>query len=281
MNELTILKTTIKIGIKNPFKLLHITDSHIFRDDASGWNRKTCFDCRYDGCTEAFYHQAIKYAKEHNIAIFHTGDLIDFFSEGNFHFLQNYFPKNLDYIYAAGNHDFVDFADIQRGQEETEAYKKSQLKLIAPYIKNNLYFDAKLIGEVNVVTLDNSYYRISEGQLDALKAEVAKGYPIILGMHVPIYTLELAKACVKEANVCYLMNAPDELLNRYPANRKKQQAPDNITKEATAYIESEPQIKAVIAGHLHQNHETKLRGEKMQYVTHGSFAGFVREITII
>ena len=37
---LEILKSTIEIGIEKPFRVLHMTDTHIFRDDISGWDRK-------------------------------------------------------------------------------------------------------------------------------------------------------------------------------------------------------------------------------------------------
>ena len=43
------------------------------------------------------------------------------------------------------------------------------------------------IGGVNIVVMDDSYYQISEGQIDMIKAEVAKGYPIILCMHIPFF----------------------------------------------------------------------------------------------
>ena len=276
-----IIKTTIKAGATKPFKLLHMTDSHIYRDDMTGWNRKGTFDVDYDGCTEDYFLEALKYAKDNNMVILHTGDLIDFFSEGNFEFLKKHFTGDIDYIYAAGNHDFVDFKDMKNGKSEDKGYKETQIHVVAPYIKNNLYFYSRMINGVNIVTMDDSYYLISKGQLDMLKAEVAKGYPIILAMHVPIYTERLAASMIEDGHPCAYVVAPlEELLMTYPENRKQQQTPDSETIHAVEYIKNEPMIKAVITGHNHKNFEEKINNDVIQYTTHGSFAGYVREITI-
>lgn len=276
--ELKIIKTTINIGIDKPIKLLHITDTHITRDDLTGWNRREVFDLDYDGCSEDYFFQAIEYAEKNNMTVLHTGDIIDFFSEGNFDFIDKYF-KNVDYMYAAGNHDFCHF--LGKAKEDYD-YKWEKIKEIAPYIKNNLYFDSKVIDGVNIVTMDDSYYFITEGQIELLKAEVAKGYPIILAMHVPLFSPCHAKAIMEEGNPCaYLVAAPSELLLKYPEDRRVQQTPDNATLKAVEYIKSEPLIKAVVTGHTHLNFEEKLSKNLWQYTTHGSFAGYVREITIL
>ena len=282
MKKLNILESSIKIGLRKPIKLLHITDSHIFRGNDSGYNRKSEFDIEYDGCTEDYFFEALEYAKNNNLPIIHTGDLIDFFSAENFLFIDKHFDC-VDYIYAAGNHDFVDWADVKRGQQENTDYKEKQIKLTAPHIKNNLYFSSRIIDGVNIVTMDDSYYRITSGQLDMLKAEVAKGYPIILCMHIPIYAPKLAKASIPEwsPNVSHILGAPEELLAKYPDDRRAQQEADTETNIAIEYIKSEPLIKALITGHTHINHEEPIAPGKMQYTTHGTFAGYVREITII
>lgn len=135
------------------------------------------------------FFQAVEYAKRNNMLIWCTCDVIDFFSQENFDFIDKYLNA-VDYIYAAGNHDFCH----RLGQaKEDYAYKWKKISEIAPHIKNNLYFYSRIINGINIVTMDNSYYFITEGQIEALKAEVAKGYPIILAMHVPIYTKKIAE----------------------------------------------------------------------------------------
>ena len=274
---LNIIKTTINIGLKQSVKLLHITDTHITRDDPWGGVRTKTFDLDYAGSAEDYFFQALEYARMNNMPVLHTGDLIDFFSDGNFDFIDKYF-SDVDYIYAAGNHDFC-----HKLGEATEDYdyKWEKIKDIAPHFKNNLYFDSKIIGGVNVVTLDDSYYRISHGQLEMLKAEVAKGYPIILALHVPIYSPGLYDVSLKKWTDCaHLIGVPQHLIATYPDYRKEQQIPDEDTLLFIEYVKSEPMIKAIISGHIHLNFEEKLTDGLYQFVTNGSFAGYVREITI-
>lgn len=273
--ELQIIKTTINIGIEKPFKLLHITDTHITGDHP----RRSCFDKDYLGCTEDYFLKALDYARKNNMPVLHTGDLIDFLSDEIFEFTDKYF-SDIDYIYAAGNHDFCHCV----GQaKEDYGYKWEMIKRVAPHIKSNLYFDSRIINGVNIVTLDNSYYLISDGQTELLKAEAAKGYPIILAMHVPLFTEAMARkrnTSITEEGLS-VIGAPEHILNRYQEHRRLQQTPDAATLRAVEYIKSEPLIKAVVVGHTHLNLDDMLTDTLPQYATHGSFAGFVRELDIV
>ena len=275
--EFTVLKNTIEIGLSEPVKFLHMTDTHITRDDPTGW-RDGAFDM-YPGSCELFWAQAVEYAKKTGYPILYTGDLIDFFSEGNFKYVDEEFNK-LDYIYAAGNHDFCHF--LGKAVEDYE-YKWEMMKVAQPHFKNNLYFYSRMIGEVNFVTLDNSYYRITEGQLEALKAEVAKGHPIILGMHVPVYT-ESMLGYAKEINATalHVMAAPREMIDAYPdAGVRVRQTPDAATLNALEYMKNEPLIKALITGHKHHNFVDMLSPTLVQYVTTGTHYGEIREFTLV
>jgi UDP-2,3-diacylglucosamine pyrophosphatase LpxH len=57
--------------------------------------------------------------------------------------------------------------------------------------------------------------------------------------------------------------------------------PDGATLRAVEYIKNEPMIKALIVGHTHLNFEENLTKTLPQYATHGSFAGYVREFTVV
>ena len=93
---------------------------------------------------------------------------------------------------------------------------------------------------------------------------------------------EQAKKILATGNPCvYAVGAPEELLATYPPDRRAQQTPDEATRRAVDYIMNEPMIKAVIAGHTHLNLEETLPNGIPQITTHGSFAGFVREITLL
>ena len=81
--SLNILKTTINIGVKNPIKILHVTDTHIAKEDPTGWGREKLFDTAYDGSNEDYAAEIKQYVKDNKMLILHTGDFIDFFSEAS------------------------------------------------------------------------------------------------------------------------------------------------------------------------------------------------------
>lgn len=274
-----IVKTTIEAGLKAPVKLLHVTDTHIALDDpGEDCGRARAFEGDRPGLCADYFEQAIAYAKENGMPLVHTGDLLDFLSEANYAYVDRTLA-DVDYIYAAGNHDFCHC--VGKAKEDA-AYKWENMKRTAPHFRQNLLFDSRVIGGLNVVTLDDSYYLISDGQTQMLRAEAAKGYPILLCMHVPLFTPELADAIMEKGNPCgYVTGASEEYLARYPQERRIQQTPDAATLRAIDYIRCEPLIKAVVAGHTHDNYEGRLPGGVMQYITAVGPSGFVREITVI
>ena len=184
--SLNILKTTVKIGLDAPVRFLHITDSHISLADEcdserlkrlAAARRANCFETgREDGVTVRLYEKAIDYARKNELFVVCTGDLIDFMSHANFAYLDHAFD-GVDYVYALGNHDICAYVG---GDKEDEAYKWNNMKLTAPHIRSNLYFDSKLYGGVNFVTLDNSYYLISpRGSRQRLSDCTVRAYAVL------------------------------------------------------------------------------------------------------
>jgi len=81
-------------------------------------------------------------------------------------------------------------------------------------------------------------------------------------------------------NCAYLVCPPEDLLERYPPERAEYQRAAEETNRMLDFILNCDGIKAVFAGHLHENYEGMIFGKKMQYVTGGTFNGDVREIII-
>ncbi len=286
--QLQITQTTVKLGLDSPVRFLHITDSHISLADENdserlktlaAARRANCFETgRADGITVRFYDQAIEYARKNELFVVYTGDLIDFMSHANFAYLDHAFD-GVDYVYALGNHDICAYVG---GDNEDEAYKWRNMKQTAPHIQSNLYFDSKIYGGVNFVTLDNSYYQITDGQVQMLRAEAAKGYPIVLGVHTPFWSKEFGENRLQAEKDCsYLLAPPEEALARYTPARREQQKATEETLRAVEYIKSEPMIKAIFAGHMHCDFEEALDNGVMQYTTDGSYRGIVREVTLL
>ncbi|MBQ9511077.1 MAG: metallophosphoesterase [Clostridia bacterium] len=281
--NLNITHTTLEIGAIAPIKLLHITDAHTclaYDDEGEKLTnlarRRAVNAFGGVGNPEKNFMASIEYAKKQAELVACSGDMYDFLSRANFDFLDDALSQ-VDYIYAAGNHDFCTApgADVEDGP-----FKARQMKLVAPHIKNDMIFYSRIINGINLICLDDSYYQFYGGQLEMLKKEAEKGLPIVLFMHNPIYTKELAEEQMKKGDCAYVVEPPKELRARYPKDRADYQRATEETEKTVEYIKNQPLIKAIFAGHLHCNFETAIDGGVMQYITGGLFFGDAREITI-
>lgn len=283
--SISLLRSTVHIGLEKPFRFLHLTDSHICLDDegmTSG--RQAWVHQKFENCELEYFRAFCAHAKREGLPIVHTGDLYDFQSRPAFAFTDEHLAP-LDYFFAAGNHDFMDtwppVGCDKRG------YKTRNIPHVAPHIKDNLLFASRIWGGVNFVSLDNSFYKVTEGQIALLRAEVAKGYPVVLCMHIPFFTEEHAQKLYEEAAwytvgqpSCFLLGIPEEHLRLYKEEHRRAQTCDKTTLRFIDYVKSESRIKLIVAGHTHDNFEEILPTGQVQITTHGTYYGFGREITL-
>lgn len=274
---MNIVNTQINIGASIPFRLLHIGDTHLTLADRRENERKLKLAAersRHFNNAELYLSEAERYARENNLVIVHTGDLIDFVSEANLDRARKFTVEN-DVFFAAGNHEFSLY--VGEAFEDAE-YRNQSLAHVQKSFKNDIRFAARRINGINLVAIDNSYYRFEKPQLEALLAEIALGLPIILFFHVPLFEPALYKISMERNECAYLTSTPEELMNSYSEYRYRQQKADDITLETTELIKTEPLIKAIFTGHLHYDYEGMLTDTLRQYVT-GIGTGRVIEIS--
>lgn len=285
MNGLKIEKTRLEIGVGKPMRILQISDAHICRAYPEE-GKQALIAARTlptvfgdEAAIEQNWQDALQFARKTCDFTVFTGDLYDFFSRGNLDYVKESI-RGMDYLYAAGNHDFLDMKPPYR---EDEALKRERWGAIDEVFGTNLWAESRIVGGVNLVTMDDSLYQLSEGQKDFLEAECAKGLPIVLFLHVPIATPRLAERRMNEGSgsSAYLLCPDEALLSRYRADRRKQQQPNDMTRQVVGFIGKCPQIKAVFAGHLHWNFEEPLSSGIPQYTTGALYDGIVREIEIV
>ncbi len=265
-----LLTTKLTLGAEKPFRLLHISDTHLCLADERDNERKNKLAegrKKVFGDGEDALAWSIEKSKELDALLVHTGDLLDFVSEANIDAAKKFTDEN-DCFFAAGNHEF----SLYVGEAwEDKAYRDQSLDKVQAAFKNDIRFCSRVVNGINLIAIDNSYYRFEQEQLDALKAEVKRGLPILLFMHNPMHTDEFYnyRRNVEGVKIAYLTGTPAEMMQDYDDHRFRQQCPDEITIEATDYIANEPMIKALFTGHLHFSHETPYYG-RMQYVTGGA-----------
>ncbi len=263
-----ILESTIHIGLPKPVSVVHASDTHLTLADTRDDQRKIdlakarlpIFPTAEDDLS--FLSD---FATAKGLPILHTGDLIDFVSAANLDAAKD-FAANNDLFFAAGNHEFSLYVGEAK---EDAAYRNQSLAKVQACFTNDIRFASRVIGGINFVAIDNGYYLFEENQLTALKAEVAKGLPIVLLMHNPLYEDSLYDFHIKllPGAPTYLVSVPEEKMAYYTPDRYAQQKEDAVTHEMTEYITNEPAIRALLTGHLHFNYESALPTGKMQLVT--------------
>ena len=262
------LSNELNIGADKPFTLLHVSDTHLCladnREDERKLNLAAHRSTRFPEAVETLA-EIERVAKEKKLTIVHTGDLFDFVSWANIDEGKRFTDEN-DVFMAAGNHEF----SLYVGEAvEDAAYRNQSLGKVQAAFKNDIRFSSRIINGVNLIAIDNGYYLFEREQLEALKNEIAKGLPIILFMHTPIYSEDLVQFHMQlEKNpVVYQMAVPEVYLKNYPEDRYRQQKADEITQEAYELIVSCPLVKALITGHLHYDFEGKVHDALPQIVT--------------
>ena len=283
-----ITKTRLEIGLEKPFRALHMSDNHIALADNRDDERKIKLA---ESRTAAFNHGKpgnvameeyalqLDYARSHRLPVLYTGDLCDFVSYKNLDYARDTL-KDIDYFMAVGNHEF----SLYVGEAfEDLPYKMKSFDLVQSYFRNDLHFASRVMGGVNFVALDNGYYRFDADQLARMKREIEKGLPIVLMMHNPLHTQQLYDEMMtnRKPPCAYLTGTPDALMTGYDEYRFRQQQADADTMAFIDYIYAQPLIRAVLAGHLHFNYETRLPSGVMQYVTGGGYCGDTREIEFV
>lgn len=266
MSSLNITRTTLSVGAAAPFSVLHLSDTHLTYADLRDGQRKVdlvAWRLPSFPHAETVLAEAGALSKELNIPIFHTGDLIDYVSLANLEAVKAFTDAH-DVYMATGNHEFSLYVGEAK---EDAAYRNQSLPAVQACFKNNIRMDSRIINGVNFVALDNGYYIFEPEQFEFLKGEVAKGLPVVLMMHTPLYTPKFYERMMSYCPCAYLMGVPEEMMQCYPPDRYIQQKADEVTLEMMDFIAKEPLIKAILAGHNHFNYESLYADRIPQIVT--------------
>ncbi len=261
-----IIKDEFVIGATEPFKILQISDLHL--NFVSLFDKKRIRKLAKKR-KQVYSHSknvlqaASELSKKLNAPIFNTGDMNDFISRKNLRYIKD-FTDNNDCFFVCGNHDFRPMGGMEYDCEHIRALVFDKVQAL---YKNDIMFSARVINGINFVGVDDAYYKFSQKNFDKLKAEVNKGLPIVLLMHIPLYTEDLFYSRVDEKRKYASLTAvPDEMMSEYPPKRLQQQKTDSLTQEVVDYIKKCDTIKLILAGHTHKRFETVLDGRLPQWV---------------
>jgi len=276
---LPVIETALCAGACAPFSFLHASDTHLTRADRRDNPMKNELARRrtpvFPASEEGY---AGLMAMPGDGLIVHTGDLIDFVSAANVEKARKLL-QNEKIFFIAGNHEYSRYV----GEAwEDNAYRMNSYMEMGYGLGVPMFWNTRVVGGVNIVAMDNSYYLFAEWQRQRLIREIEKGLPIILMFHDPLFEQSLYDyhMAIPGADCSYLVGCDEAHLLPYSEFRAVQQRPDRPTLDMIDLIKGEPLIKAVLTGHLHFDFESMLTPTLPQYVTDCGYKGVARELII-
>ena len=286
-------KITINVGATKTFSALHISDTHLTRVDGRDDDRKinlAASRSRIFPWAEHYFDVAIRYAREKNLMLLHTGDLQDFVSEANVEFITEQLGIG-PWFASAGNHEYSQYVGEAK---EDAAYKEQSFAKVQAAYPNDLKVASHVVNGVNFVAIDDVYYNITAEQHELVRREVEKGLPIVLMCHVPLYTPEHCRHILagNKGRAGNVTGAPLEITEKYennparPAseqwrNRSVQQRADKPTLEFIAWLKEQPLLKAILCGHTHNFYQERFSPTAIEYTVGAGYKGGAYEIEFV
>ena len=285
-------RVELNFGLSKPVRVVHVSDSHLCfcdsRDDKKKLEVAKKRHLAYCGMPQTtvendrmfgFFSATVAHAKDIGAFYFHTGDLIDFGSKMNFDVAGGTLPQE-NRLLAMGNHEFSEYVWDKR----TGLYPdKKNIKELGDLARHDIAFASKIYGGVNFISIDNNYYNFSKIALQRIRQEERRGYPIVLGFHIPIYTPKIFEAVMRKNKQvrAALVGVPDDKLALFPQEGARLiQKPTSDTLEFLEYLKGENSVKAILCGHVHLEIDDMLYGKIPQYCSGLGAIGYASEFLI-
>ena len=264
--QLSLAYAHIAAGATQPFSVLHISDTHLTfanpdeQDGVREFARQRTE--LFGGRQFESLKDSVRWAKINADYLIHTGDLVDFVSDGNMVAVKEALGPDAGNMFGSiGNHEYWNPIEPKPTHEECFA----TCTKVYPY---NLHFASQAINGINFVSIDDSFNDVAQDQVEAFANEVKKGLPIILLVHVPFPTPLIVEATRKywKWNTKFRNEPP------------KQTAFGKCGQEFIKYLKSEPLLKGILSGHRHITVEERFSPTATQYLVAGNFAFAGREV---
>lgn len=282
--------TTLEIpGIKNGYRFLHLTDSHIttIYDDEENETRRNDVAGRlnnwimnmYRKPSYLFLDEFFGYAEDVGAdRILMTGDITDSPSKSNLDIVKNIIDDcTVPTMYTYGNHDWR-WNDDYDNVDLKKQYKSRFAETFAKYQPDwSGIVDYVEYDDLMVVSVDNSNYGFDARTYNELKScfeyATKSSKPVILMLHIPFHTEEMHPTTMENwpggGALCMGDGGTCDMGNRYT-----KLACDMITAESSP-------VAAILAGHVHFDFETMVNGRIPQIVTASAFDGHCRVIDVV
>lgn len=175
-------------GLKEPVRFFVVGDTHFNyydeRDAAYADNYKRLIRVNTPKDVLA---KALKRAREAKAdVVLLVGDILSFPALASIdHLRAELDAGGVPWLYISGNHDWHFEGDSGSDMEQRERWIERRLKPL--YKGENPLMYSRMVKGVRMVMIDNSVYHVLPQQLEFWKKEAAKGDPIALFMHIPLW----------------------------------------------------------------------------------------------
>lgn len=279
--QLKITPIEITAGASAPFKALHFSDTHLnfwdVQDFFGNPKKEEHFGQRWVRFPQALnsLYATIDYAASRNLMMLHTGDLMDWNTRAN----RNVVERNLkgrDFFYAIGNHEYHSSQGKQPEMTHAEA-RDAMRKAVG----NDLTVASKVVNGVNIVAFDNGEMRLREETVARVKAEFAKGLPVVLMCHIPpTYTPKfLENGLAMKRQILRGQGVPEEQLAKMRKSGPIEPHYDERTREFYGWLREQKALKAILCGHTHVEEQDWFSETAQMYVAGGNYEGCGYEVT--
>lgn len=246
---------------------------HDGRDDAYAENYRRMAE--FAGSREAFLKMLSEAKSKQVDLLCLVGDIISFPTLANIEFVEKALKESgLEWIYIAGNHDWH-FEGVA-GSDEVQRAEWTK-RLASLYRGANPLCASKVVKGVRFIAIDNSIYHVSEDQLAFWKSETAKGDPVVLLMHVPLWT---------EGWNFFTCGCPEwgTAVDPYWQIERREKWAERQSPSTFAFRESvlaTPNLVAVFTGHQHQLMAAKRPENQLLFSVPANGSGARLEVDLI
>lgn len=246
-------------GLSREYDFLFLTDTHVIIPDEKeeqqvkdyAKQRRPVFESAQDNAARIpRLSEWVDYANKRSYdGLLLGGDIIDFPSSANLKYLDACLKElAVPWLYTPGNHDWT-----YPWEYMTEKGKESYLALLAPYMDGNPAVHTLEYDDLILVALDDSSNQISPDALESYREILTRGKPVIVLLHVPLYTESLFDEAKQVWSSAVTLGGgihggiyPDE----------------TSTEFLRLTLAKDSPVVAVLAGHVHFSQSSMLIGEK-------------------
>lgn len=278
---LKIARVDLPVGATKPFGALHISDTHLNFWDVGDFcgvpKSEAQFGRRWVRFPQALqsFYASLDYAAERGLTVLHTGDLLDWNTRANRTVLARAL-RGADVHYAIGNHEYHSSAS-----EALPAMTHPGARLTLERIfGRELTVSSRVVNGVNLVAYDNGETCLREETIAGVKAEFAKGLPVVLMCHIPpTYTRKfLDNAVDSRRRILLGQGEPEEAIARLPRPKPIEPRYDAGTRAFYDWLREQRLLKAVLCGHTHVEERDRFSETADMIVAGGNYEGFGYEI---